>query len=385
LPFFPNLMISHLPISEEEKLSALQLIRSENLGIKTFFSLIEIFGSASVALSKLPEFISNKRAGNKIKICDRSRIVEEVEKVSGYGAEMLHYNDKFYPSLLKNISDYPPIITIFGKNKNLLTRDKIAVVGSRNASTNSTRFAYKIAKELGQNEYTVVSGLARGVDSHAHIGSVETGAIAVIAGGINNIYPLENKSLYGEIAENGIIISENIFDASPKANNFPQRNRIVSGLCLATIVVEASLKSGSLITANFALEQNREVFAVPGFPLDTRYSGTNRLIKQGANLFEEISDLTNVIRKNNTIQRDLFEYKCHNDPNEEILDDKVYKKDLDKVRELILSKLSVAPVSLDSLIKDVNIPRKIALLSIVELELEDSVRRIGNNIALVVS
>lgn len=385
MPFFPNIMSPHLPISEEEKLSALQLIRSENLGIKTFFSLIEIFGSARIALSKLPEFISNKKFGNKIKLCDRSKIIEEVQRVTDYGAEILHYNDNFYPSLLKTISDYPPIITIFGKNKNLLIREKIAVVGSRNASTNGTRFAYKISKELGQNEYTVVSGLARGIDTNAHLGSIETGTIAVIAGGINNIYPLENKNLYGEIVKNGLIISENIFDASPKANNFPQRNRIVSGLSLATIVVEASLKSGSLITANFALEQNREVFAVPGFPLDTRYSGTNRLIKQGANLFEYISDLTNIICEYNTIQRDLFEYKCHNDADAEALDDKVYTKDLDKVRELILSKLSVAPVSLDNLIKDINIPRKIALLSIVELELEDSVKRVGNNIALVMS
>jgi len=378
-------MIQNALISEEEKLSALQLIRSENLGIKTFFSLIEVFGSAANALCKLPEFISNKRAASKINICERSKILEEIDRVLNYGAELIHYKEDIYPSLLKNISDYPPIITIFGKNKELLQKEKISVVGSRNAATNSTRFAYKIAKELGQNEYTVVSGLARGVDTHAHLGSVETGTIAVIAGGINNIYPLENQKLYQEIAEKGVIISENIFDASPKANNFPQRNRIVSGLSLATIVVEASIKSGSLITANFALDQNREVFAVPGFPLDTRYSGTNLLIKQGANLFERTEDLLNIIRENNVRQCDLFEYKYHNAEDEVVLDDKVYEKELDKVRELILSKLSVAPVSLDNLIKDVNIPRKIALLSIVELELEDMVRRVGSNISLVVS
>ena len=146
--------------------------------------------------------------------------------------------------------------------------------------------------------------------------------------------------------------------------------------------MEASLKSGSLITAKFAFEQNREVFAVPGFPLDTRYSGTNLLIKQGANLFEKVEDILNVIRGNLGVQPDLVEYKYHNDTVDSIVDEEFYKKELDKVKELILSKLGVAPIALDDLIKDVNIPRKLVLLFIVELELEDAVRRVGNNVSL---
>ena len=371
-----------IPISQEERLSALQLIRSEGLGIKIFFSLLEVFGSAINALEKLPAFIAKKGLVSRIKICPREKILEELERTEDYGAKIIYFKDDQYPSLLKHISDFPPVLTVLGNNKELLLKDKIAIVGSRNASANSTRFAYKTSKELGESGYVVVSGLARGVGLSAHMGSMKTGTIAVIAGGIDNIYPLGNKNLYEEIRENGLIISENIFGAIPKLQNFPQRNRIISGLSLASLVVEASLKSGSLITANFALEQNREVFAVPGFPLDTRYSGTNLLIKQGANLFEKVEDILNVIRGNLGVQPDLVEYKYHNDTVDSIVDEEFYKKELDKVKELILSKLGVAPIALDDLIKDVNIPRKLVLLFIVELELEDAVRRVGNNVSL---
>ena len=372
-------------ISQSEKLSALRLIRSENLGIKTFISLLELFGTATRALESLPDFLEKRKISRRIKICSESDALEELDRVEKFGAKMIYFKESLYPDLLKSIPDYPPFLTVLGKNFELLEKQKVAVVGSRNPSANSSRFSYKISKDLGKQKCVIVSGLARGIDSHAHMGALETGTIAVIAGGIDNIYPPENEKLYRDIAENGLIITENRFGFSPKSQNFPQRNRIVSGLSVATVVMEASIKSGSLITANFAVEQNREVFAVPGFPLDTRHSGTNYLIKQGANLCERYEDIINIINGTLEIQKDLFEYKCHNEVSEDIIDKKILEKDLDKLRELILSKLSVAPTDLDDLVNSVKIPRKITLLVLVELELEDLVRRTGNNISLVVS
>lgn len=372
------------PNLEQEGLAALQLIRSENIGVRTFFSLIEIFENPIKALEKLPEFLTNRPSKKKISICSRERAEEEVHKAQKYGARLLYYKDPTYPELLKQIHDFPPIITILGDNDSLLSKESIAVVGSRNSSTNSSRFAYKISKELGEQGFVIVSGLARGVDANAHLGCIDTGTIAVIAGGIDNVYPLENLKIYQEIREKGIIISENAFGVAPQSKNFPQRNRIVSGLSKALVVVEASLKSGSLITANFALEQGREVFAVPGFPMDSRYSGTNMLIKQGASLFERSEDVLNVLRERNIVQSDLLEYKYHKDAEEKGSAGEFSEKELDKTKELILSKLSTTPISLDDLIKDANIARKAVLLSVVELELENIVSRIGNNISLVV-
>lgn len=370
---------------DQEKIAALQLIRSENIGVKTFFSLLELFGKPTKALEKLPEFIRHRPGGKRITICSKEKAEEEIFKTHKYGARILYYKEDLYPDSLKQIVDCPPILTILGDNEDLLSKDKVSIIGSRNASVNGTRFAYKIAKEFSDERFAVVSGLARGIDSHAHLGSMEGGTIAVIAGGIDNIYPPENQKIYQDIREKGLIISENAFGVAPQSKNFPQRNRIVSGLSKAVIVVEASLRSGSLITANFALEQNREVFAVPGFPLDARYSGTNSLIKQGAYLFENYQDVLNALGERNIVQSDLLEYKCHKGTAKKISPEKISEKDLDKTKELILSKLSMAPISLDDLIRDSEVVREVALLSIIELELENIINRAGNNISLVVS
>lgn len=373
-----------MPNKEEELVAAMQLIRSEGVGVRTFHSLLEVFGSAITALERLPSVIKKKNLSEKITISDRQSIESELHMLNKYGGEVIYFRDDIYPDLLRSIHSCPPILTIFGKNKDLLKKQKISVIGSRNASVNSTRFAYKIAKELGEKDYVVVSGLARGVDSYAHMGSLETGTIAVIAGGIDHIYPQENEKLYKQISEYGLIVSENVFGAVAKSQNFPQRNRIVSGLSSASIVVEASLKSGSLITANFALEQNREVFAVPGFPMDTRYSGTNYLIKQGAHLFETVEDLTNVIDGINCRQSVFSEYKYNNVELDKVSNVESSDKDISEICELILSKLSVAPVPMEELIDSIKISRELFLLAVVEMELEDLICRTGNNISLVV-
>ena len=371
---------------DDEKLSALRLIRSENVGIKTFFSLIKFFGTANKAISKVQELSVKGGRSRPIKLHSKENAIKEIEKTNAYGAEIIYYQEDTYPKLLQEISDFPPFITIFGKNKELLDKDKIAVVGSRNASLNGTRFAYKIANEISEHRYVVVSGLARGIDSYVHKGSVENGTIAVIAGGIDNIYPPENKDLYLSIAEKGLIVAENPFGTTPKAQNFPQRNRIISGLSKATIVVEGSIKSGSLITANFALEQNREVFAVPGFPLDTRYAGTNKLIKQGAYLLETVDDLLHVINAPLSQDKSLFMEQQNQLLEEDFdLNDKNIEKDLDKIRNLILSTLSASPITIDDLIRKISAPVGVVMLAIIELELAGTVQRIRNNEVVLIT
>jgi DNA processing protein len=364
----------------DEKLSALRLIRSENVGIKTFFSLLKFFGSANKAINKVQELSIKGGRSKPIKLYSKENAIEEIEKAYAYGAEIIHYQEDSYPKLLQEIADFPPIITVFGKNRELLNKDKVAIVGSRNASLNGTRFAYKIANEIAEHGYVIVSGLARGIDSYVHRGSLEHGTIAIIAGGIDNIYPPENKDLYQSIADKGLVIAENPFGTIPKAQNFPQRNRLISGLSKATIVIEGSIKSGSLITANFALEQNREVFAVPGFPMDTRYSGTNKLIKQGAYLLETVEDVLHIINARIAQNKSLFtNQQKHYQEGDFNLNDKVIEKDLDKVRNLILSILSVSPITIDDLIRKLNVPVGIVMLSIIELELAGVVQRTRNN------
>lgn len=373
-----------------EGLAALRLIRSENIGVKTFFSLLKLFGTPGKALERVPG-LTLRGGGTKsaIKLCSEEHALKEIDCVSSYGAQMIYFKDDSYPALLKQIVDYPPIITVLG-NKELLNKRTVAVVGSRNASSNGTRFAYKIALELGENNFVISSGLARGIDTYAHRASLDKGTIAVIAGGIDNIYPPENKDLYAQIAEKGIIITENSFGSLPKAQNFPQRNRIISGLAEAVIIVEASLKSGSLITANFAIEHNRELFAVPGFPLDPRYSGTNMLLKQGAYLFENSKDVLQILegQKANKVQKQHLLL----DEREEFISENIdydsvnYKKDLEKIRKLLLSKLNATPISIDYLIRELQVPVNLIMMVVVELELAGKIERVsGNSIALAVA
>ncbi|WPX96623.1 Putative DNA-protecting DprA domain protein [Candidatus Bandiella woodruffii] len=199
--------------------------------------------------------------------------------------------DEIYPSILTNIPDYPPVLIIKG-NKELITNThKFAVIGARNSTVNGNRLAYDFAKEIARAGYVIVSGLAKGIDSYAHKGSLEFGTIGVIAGGINHIYPKENVELYKDIYGKGVVITEQPINSTVLSQHFPQRNRIIAGLCLGVLVIEASQKSGTLITTKFALDYNREVYAVPGSPLDPKSQGTNELLKQGANMALSPSDI----------------------------------------------------------------------------------------------
>jgi DNA processing protein len=368
-----------------ELIATLRLIRSENIGPKTCIALISHYGSACEALKKVIELSKCGRLSRNITLCSEEHVALEIEATESCGAELISYQDECYPALLKEIANYPPIITVAGRRRELLQGNKVALVGSRNASISGANFAHKIAAELSDAGLVVVSGLARGIDAHAHLGSLDKGTIAVVGCGIDQIYPPENKDLYTKIMENGLIITEQAFGSMPKAAYFPQRNRIISGLSLATVVIEAGLKSGSLITADFALEQNREVFATPGFPLDYRYSGTNKLIKQGANLLESSEDILHVLGQQpqelfkNSANAQLSSFKSvatYNVP---------MQKDLAKTRELVLSSMSAVPVGLNQLAELSSIPLNLLSIAVVELELQGKLERVGSNQFVLIS
>lgn len=270
-------------LSDQQRLDWLQLIRSDNVGPSTFRQLINRFGGAATALAALPELIARKGGTRKIRIADRSACEREFEALALLGGRLIVMGDQEYPSLLREIDSAPPVISVLGQ-ANVLARPMVAIVGARNASAAGLAMAERLASELALHDYAIVSGLARGVDRQAHATSLMTGTIAVLAGGFHNIYPPEHRSLADRICEHGALISEMPIDWQARGRDFPRRNRIVSGLAYGTIVVEAAKRSGSLITARFANEQGREVFAVPGSPLDPRAEGPNQLLRQGATI-----------------------------------------------------------------------------------------------------
>lgn len=294
---------------------------------------------------------------------------------------MAMYGSPDYPALLLNIPDPPPIITVRGDIKIWQNKTIIAMVGARNASAGGCQLAQKFAKELGDNGIIIVSGLARGIDTFAHKGSLKTGAVAVIAGGIDNIYPPENAPLYQQIFEQGAVISEQPFGGLPYAGSFPGRNRIIAGMSVGTVVVEAAPKSGSLITARFALENNREVFAVPGSPLDPRSKGCNHLIKQGAIMVESAADIIEGIA--HTRRLSLFETPAAKFTNIPSIDT-VNENELVELRKKILDKLSSYAVSIDELIEQCNSSAPAMQIILLELELAGRVKRsVGNKVYLI--
>jgi DNA processing protein len=276
-------------LTEQQLIDWLRLIRTEGVGPKTFQSLINQFGSAADALRELPE-LSFRKTGRRIASASEATVGQELATARRMNARFIAKGDKAYPRLLEKIDSAPPVIAVLGR-LDLNARPMVAIVGSRNASLPGLKMAEKLAVGLGRHGYAVVSGLARGIDTRAHDASLPSGAVAVLAGGLDRLYPEENRSLFERLAEHGAVISEMPFGWEPRGRDFPRRNRIVSGLCLGTVVVEANQKSGSLITARFALEQNRQVYAVPGSPLDPRAEGPNSLIRQGAMLVVSADDI----------------------------------------------------------------------------------------------
>ncbi|QBR72001.1 DNA-protecting protein DprA [Beijerinckiaceae bacterium] len=277
-------------LNDAERFDWLRLVRSENIGPRTFQLLLSRYGSAGAALSALPDLIARGQAGRPIRIATLEDVDRELDAVRRQGARFFGLWEPDYPALLRQIAGAPPLIAARG-NFASLRRSMIAVVGSRNASAAGLAFTSQLVRGVARAGHVIVSGLARGIDARAHQAAMETGTIAVLAGGLGNIYPAEHEALLERLLEEGAAVSEMPFGWEARGRDFPRRNRIVAGLCRATIVVEAARRSGSLITARFAAEQGREIFAVPGSPLDPRAEGANDLLRDGATFCTKAEDV----------------------------------------------------------------------------------------------
>lgn len=370
-----------MPEYSNETIDILRLFRSENVGPRTFANLIKLFGSASAALENIGEFAARGGKAKPISVFSKSAAEKEIEKLNKNNSYLITYKDPKYSELLLQIHDYPPILSYKGNIELLNSPKIIAIVGARNSSMNGRSFAAKISKELQAAGFVTSSGLARGVDTVVHTSSIES-TIAVIAGGIDHIYPPENIKLFEEIAEKSLILSELPIGAKPLSQHFPQRNRIISGIARATVVIEASLKSGSLITANCALEQNREVFAVPGFPLDPRCAGTNKLIREGAFLLESSNDIISNIIPYEKLKKSLeVSESCGN--NFKHLANGAGEV-TDKDRKAIIHLLSSSAVAYEELAAETRLSMPVIYTICLELELAGKIQRhIGNKISLI--
>jgi len=288
-------VIDGVRLTDAQRLDWLRLIRSENVGPRTFRALVNHYGGARAALAALPDLARRGGAAGAPRIHPREEAEREIKAAGSLGVSLIALGEPDYPPRLQMIDDAPPLIAVRGK-RSALAHSMIAIVGSRNASAAGAKFAERLARELGEAGFGVASGLARGIDAAAHRASLATGTIAVLAGGQDRIYPPEHAALVDAIVAEGAVVSEMPLGWEPRARDFPRRNRLISGLALGVVVIEAARRSGSLITARFALEQGREVFAVPGSPLDPRCEGSNNLLKQGATLVTEASDVIAVLR-----------------------------------------------------------------------------------------
>lgn len=361
-------------LNQQEKFNWIRLCRTENIGPATFFRIMDIFNcDVNMAIEKVPELSENGGLRKGIKLCNKEKIELELENCHKFGAEIITFVDDDYPRMVREIYDPAPIITIKGR-KELLNRESISIVGPRNASFHACKFSETMARELSDHENVVTSGLAKGIDAAAHRGALEHGTIAVIAGGINNIYPHENKNLYEKIKEQGVLVSEQPFNAAPRGSNFIQRNRIISGISYGVIVVEAGVQSGSLATARFALDQGREVFAVPGFPADPRTHGSNLLIDEGAifttgpkKVLKEMKRLRSIFSQSGLLQEE-FSNKFEDVPVK-----MPSQQDVDKVRAEIERKISYIPVNIEEIIDLTQAPARLVNIAIVQLELADKI------------
>jgi len=342
-------------LSQAERRDWLTLARTENVGPVTFDQLIQRFGSATKALEALPDLA--RRGGRTIKLASQAAIDKELADGAALGAQLLASCEDTFPQALAALDPPPPVIWARGQAA-LLARPAVAVVGARVASAAGQQFARGLAAELGQAGYIVVSGMARGIDAAAHQGSLTTGTLAVLGGGIDDIYPAEHAGLYHQIAESGCVVSENEPGRTAVARDFPRRNRIIAGLARAVVVVEAELRSGSLITARLAAEQGRDVLAVPGSPLDPRARGTNDLIRQGAAICEGVDD---VLRALETLQ-DLRE------PGPPTWRGEPAEPD-DALRREVAALLSPTPVSRDEIVRAAKAPPAAVFAALVELSL----------------
>lgn len=343
-------------LSDAERRDWLRLARTENVGPVTFDQLIARFGTAGRALAEIPGLA--QRGGRALKLPSEAQIDRELADGERLGARLLASCEAAFPQALAALDPPPPVLWARGRSE-LLHRPGVAVVGARVASAGGQRFARGLAAELGAEGLVVISGLARGIDAAAHAGALPFGTVAVLGGGVDDIYPPENAGLYAQIAEQGCIVSENEPGRAAVARDFPRRNRVISGLSRAVVVVEAELRSGSLITARLAAEQGREVLAVPGSPLDPRARGTNDLIRQGAALCEGLDDVLRALEAPGGFRDPVREPFAGGQPPEAD----------DALRERVAGLLSPTPISRDEIVRAAGAPSAAVLAALVELAL----------------
>ncbi len=365
-------------LTDEQKIDWLQLIRSTQIGPKIFHKLINKFGGARNAIAALPEF-AKQNNNKKIKLALRDTILREWDATYKYGAKFIALGEDEYPDALKYSANPPPLLTVMG-DISQLQKPALSIVGTRNCSAAGLKLTQRLASDIGNEGFTIVSGFARGIDSKAHTASLKTGTIACLAGGINVIYPPENAELYRQFLENkGLFITEMPFGLTPKAVHFPRRNRIIAGISHATLVIEAAIKSGSLITANMAADLGREVLAIPGSPLDPRAAGPNSLIKDNATLVRHKNDILDVMAfakvetqpvepviEKGTEQVDLFAVK------QDIVKPKVFKNPEDIIMQL----LSNSPIEQDFLLRETTLSSDVFYSALLNLELDEKIEQI---------
>lgn len=363
-------------LTEDQRIDWLRLIRAENVGPRTFRILVNQFGGAGPAVRLLPELA--RRGGRSIvKIPGREEAEAELKEAARLGVRYVALGEADYPKLLREIDDPPPLLAIRGSSE-VFSRPAIAMVGARNASVAGTRYAAQLARAFGEAGFVVVSGLARGIDAAAHRASLGTGTVAVLAGGHAKPYPAENGKLLEAIVEQGAAVSEMPHRWEPRARDFPRRNRLISGLAAAVVVVEAAERSGSLITARLAGEQGREVFAVPGSPADPRAGGTNRLIKQGATLVTSAADVIENLKPMLGLSQPIIVREP------EIVIPAETSRDADELRERVAGLLSSTPVALDDLVREARAKAGDIQIALLELELAGRIERHGGGLVSLI-
>lgn len=373
------MQISALALSQQEKLDRIRLYRSENVGPVTFRQLLARYGSAARALAALPQLAARGGRGRSLRLASQAEAEREWQAVTAIGGSILFDGEAGFPAALSAIADAPPFLLVLG-HAHLFQRPCVGIVGARNASLNGKRIAEDIARGLGAAGHVVVSGLAKGIDGAAHGGALATGTIAVVAGGPDVVYPAEHDRLHAEIAAQGCIVAELPPGAVPQARHFPRRNRIIAGLSRGVVVVEAALKSGSLITARLAADQGREVMAVPGSPLDPRAKGCNELIRNGAALIESAIDVLAALQRSR--EPELFERRPDGGPDAPPAD--FDARETERARRLLLEALGHAPTPLDLLVRETGLPVALVQASLLEMELAGLVaRHAGGNIVRI--
>jgi len=369
-------------LDPEERLDWLRLCRTESVGPISFFAMLRRFGSARAALEALPRLARRSERARTVTAPTRAATEAELTALHRIGARLVCWGEPAYPSALSAIEDAPPILSVLGRVE-LLDRPMIAVVGARNASANGRRLARELAAGLGQGGLVVVSGLARGIDAAAHLGGIDTGTAAVVAGGVDIVYPEENRGLYDALRRQGAIVAELPLGSEPQARHFPRRNRIISGMALGVLVVEAAARSGSLITARYALEQGREVFAVPGSPLDPRCRGANDLLRRGATLTETAED---VLSQLGPLARAAPPPRPLTLPAEESWPANWppggagEPADDEDALNMILESLGPTPVAVDELVRQCQLTASAVATLLLELELAGRVERHPGNL-----